>query len=80
MDDLKKKLLGMKDKIDKAKSSSDRLKGALDQLTKRLETEYDIKSLKEADALLDELEEDIKNLKLDIEKQTKKLENDYVWS
>lgn len=80
MDDLKKKLLGMKDKIDEAKSSSDRLKGALDQLIKRLETEYDIKSLKEADILLDELEENIENLKLDIEKQTKKLENDYVWS
>lgn len=46
----------LKKEVDTATAEAQRAKGALDQLTSQLESEYGCKSAKEATALLDRLE------------------------
>jgi len=48
----------LKEEVDSAKTEANKAQGALDQLLERLETEFKCKSLKEAKALLEELQTD----------------------
>lgn len=45
----------LKRDVDSAKADADRAKGALDQLMKQLQSEFDCEDLKEAKALLEDL-------------------------
>ena len=47
----------LKREVDEAKTDADRAKGALDQLMTQLKNEFQCESLKEAKALLEELQE-----------------------
>lgn len=75
-----RRLLEMKDQIDKARRESDQAQGALDELGKRLKTEFDVKSTAEADKLLTKMETELTELDNDIRDKTKELEDRYEWN
>ena len=79
MEDLKKKLVDMKSQIDAAKTKVAQGEGALDQLQKRMLTEFGCKDLAAAEKLLDELEAEDEQLEKDIAAKIETLEKDYTW-
>lgn len=75
-----RKLMDMKDKIEKARRESDQAQGAIDQLGERLKTEFKVKSTQEADKLLTQIDKDLEALEQDIDVKTKELEAKYDWN
>ena len=66
MEKLEKRLMDLKDKIERTKTEFSRAEGALQQLHERLEKEFGVKSEEEAIALLSSLQkqEDALNEKI----------------
>ena len=66
MEKLEKRLMDLKDKIERTKTEFSRAEGALQQLHERLEREFGVKSEEEAVALLSSLQkqEDALNEKI----------------
>jgi predicted transcriptional regulator len=75
-----KRLLEMKEQTEKAQRESDQTQGALDELGKRLKTEFDVKSTAEADKLLLQIDKDLEKVDGEIADKTKELEDRYEWN
>lgn len=70
-------LIRMKQKIEKAKTEKAQAEGALSQLHSRLEAEFGIKDPAKAEARLDELEFEARELEATIQEKMKELEEKY---
>lgn len=79
MEDLKKKLMDMKSQIETAKTKVAQGQGALDQLQKRLISEFDCKDLTAAEKKLISLEDEEEKLEKEITVKVEKLEKEYSW-
>jgi len=55
------KISGLESQIEKAKHDKARLSGRVEELVKRLEVEFGVKTVEEAEALLTKMQEDIKD-------------------
>lgn len=80
MEDLKKKLMDMKTKIEAAKTKVAQGQGALDQLQKRLMTEFDCKDLVTAEKKITVLEDEEEKLEKEITNKIEILEKTYAWN
>lgn len=74
-----KRLLEMKDQIEKAKQEASKTEGILSQLYETLENEFGVKTLEEAEALLAKLEDEEKGLTTEFDGLVESLERDYKW-
>ena len=79
MDSNTEKLLKMKTAIDNAKKTADQSEGALKQLKASLESEFGVKTIEDAEKLLQELDDTDKRLATEEAGVVAKLESDYVW-
>ena len=70
-------LLQLKGKIDKAKAELHQLTGAENQLLRQLEQDWNSSSLEEAEMALDEMETQLRNLNMKIEKLVAKIREDF---
>ena len=61
----------LKDSYESAKAEAERAKGALDQLMSRLQQEFGVKSVKQADALLVKLRQECETAETKAEKVLK---------
>lgn len=73
------KLLEMKRKVTEAKSKVDQSTGALEQLEKRLKSEFSVTTVEEAHELEDKLELSIEQAEKEMSDIIAKLEADYDW-
>ena len=71
------KLLELKEKIETAKTKVSQLKGKRDYLLQQLKTDWQCKTLKEAEQKEKELEIEIANIEEKIEKGLKELNDNY---
>lgn len=79
-DNIENKLIKMKKSIDDAKQKANQIQGAIEQVRQRLESEFNISSLEEADDMLESIDLEIEQLEEEVKSQLQKLENDYDWS
>jgi hypothetical protein len=79
MDSNTEKLLKMKTAIDNAKKTADQSEGALKQLKASLDSEFGVKTIEDAEKLLQELDDTDKRLATEEDSVVAKLESDYVW-
>lgn len=79
MKDIERKLLDMKEQIDEAKMKVAESKGALDELHKRMKTEFKVSNINEAQKLLADMQNRIQTIEADILKMTEDLERRYKW-
>ena len=73
------KLLKMKKKIEDGEKEQANLQGRIDSLFEQLEKEFGVKSIKEAESLMKELEDKIDKMDKDLKRMTIELEKAYDW-
>lgn len=78
-EDIAKRLLGMKQKIEEAKIEKAQIQGAIDQNMERLKKEFGVSGLKAAKKKLDALNEEQEALQKKLDKAVDKLEEKYEW-
>ena len=72
-------LLDLKEKIEKAKVSSNKLEGEKDGLYKTLKKDYGVSTLRQAKALLEKKEKEVEDNQEILDKQVEALEEEYEW-
>lgn len=77
--DIASELAKRKRQIDDMKSLRDRTKGALAQLFERLEDVHKVKTVSEAEKLLEKQRKEQQQFATNIEKKTHELEEKYEW-
>lgn len=69
----------LKEEIEKAKTNLAILKSKKEDALLSLKEKFGVKTVKEAEKLLSERENELSKLKITIDKKFKKLEEDYQW-
>ena len=69
-----KQLLSLKNKINEAEIESNKLKGSLETLTDDLKTKYNCSSVKKAKKKIEDLEDDLKKLKIQFKEASEEIE------
>jgi len=77
LENLEKRLVSMKEEIDKSKERLSELKGRREALNEELKNEYGLKSIKEAEAFLAEAEKQASLLTEEIKNGIRKIEENY---
>jgi phage host-nuclease inhibitor protein Gam len=75
---LSRKLIKIKDEIAEATESKTREEGALSQNLKRLEKEFDCKTIKDAQKLLSDLEKKAQKAEKELNEKISELEESYA--
>ena len=70
-------LLHLKEEIDEAKELQSKLQGQREALLQQLKEEYGCSTIKQAEKLLDSMEQDIEKMSGEIEDGLEQLEKDY---
>jgi flagellar biosynthesis chaperone FliJ len=65
--------------IETAKKSVDQLEGRRTEVLERLKTEFDVKSVDEAEVVLDQLDKDILKMDETINKEFAELKEKFTW-
>lgn len=79
MEKIEQKLLDMKEKLDQAKSELDKTRGALEQEFLNLKKEFKVKTLKDAQTLLNMKQTQQEDLFQALEDKVKEMEARYDW-
>ena len=74
---LSRKLMKIKDDIAEATANKTRAEGALQQDIKRLESEFNCKTIKDAQKLLDKLSKQVDKAEAELEEKIEELEETY---
>lgn len=77
---VERELLQMKEQIEKAKRDNDQALGALNQLTQRMEEEFGVGSVEEAQELIADLRKDVEALVFVKEAKIRRLREEYEWN
>lgn len=75
----KQELMKLKDDIEEAKQQKAKDEGRLDSLMERLDTEFGIKTLNEAEKEVAKIEKEITGLEKEYNDGFKKLKENYEW-
>ena len=77
--DLAKKLLSMKEKIENAQTEKNKLEGQLFMLTDRLKQEHQLPTIAEAVKKLESMKKEYEKIYYEMNSLMDALENDYEW-
>lgn len=69
----------LKEEIDLAKEDKAKAEGRLQNLMERLETEFSLSSVKEANAEMERLNKEVKKLEEEVNEKYTKLKDTYEW-
>lgn len=72
-----KELLELKEKVDKAKSQLSEAKGRKEYLVQQLQDDWDCTTVKQANKLLEQMENDLEQLDEQIEEKMEEIEEKY---
>lgn len=75
-DNLGQRLLKLKEKLEKKKEQRSQLQGELKSLMKQLKDEFDVESLKEAEAMLEEQMRILNDIEQELEAKIQELEKE----
>lgn len=74
---MNKELIALKEKLDRKKQELDATRGRLDQLLEQLESEFEISTIEEAEALLLKLTKQTNNAERKLETDIEAFEQDF---
>lgn len=77
LENLEKRLMIMKEEIDKSKERLSELKGRREALNEELKNEYGLKSVTEAEAFLEKMEKQLSIFTEELKNGIKKIEENY---